>query len=138
MPRTGKGSRLPARAARDRCGTPGPPVLTDSWPQESAPRWECPVLAPALGSVGREPLPEDREPLPEASRTLSRGLVTSLGDLETQGLSCSLGRRVASCLLSTAQKGNEVQGVSAPTLVSHIFRSRTFTTDVTQICAEQR
>lgn len=98
---------------------PGPTCANWHWPQESAPRWECPGLAPALGSAGKELLPE-------ASRTFSRGLFASLGCLERLGLSCSLGRRVwAAC---SARPRDLCPKLCQPRLHS----SSTFTTAVTQ------
>lgn len=98
---------------------PGPTCANWHWPQESAPRWECPGLAPALGSAGKELLPE-------ASRTFSRGLFASLRCLERLGLSCSLGRRVwAAC---SARPRDLCPKLCQPRLHS----SSTFTTAVTQ------
>lgn len=145
VPRMGKGSRLPASRTQDRCGTSGPPVLTDSWPQESARGGNALGWHQHLALRARtQQNPE--QGIPKASRTLSTTFpkpaepwagvpCLTLVFINTE-LSCSPGRMVVSCLLSMAQKGNRGQGISAPTLVSHTFRSSTSTTCVTQISAE--
>lgn len=104
----GRGSRLPARGARDRCG-PRAQLCQLTAATRKRRTVGMPWAASSAGSAGKEPLPE-------ASRTLSRGSAP-LGCLERQGLSCIPGWRAASCLLSTGQKESRAQGIPEPSLV---------------------